>query len=49
MVSITIRDLPQHTYDALVERAAHEGLSVEEYVRAYLMRLAESPRAAGRR
>lgn len=41
--SITIRDVPDRTADELSARAAVTGRSLQEYVRAQLVRLADSP------
>ena len=43
MPSMTIRDVPTETRDALAERAARAGQSLQEYVRAQLIGLAEQP------
>ena len=42
-VSMTIRDVPAETRDALAARAARAGQSLQEYVRAQLIGLAEQP------
>jgi plasmid stability protein len=42
-VSMTIRDVPDRTLEALAVRAARAGQSLEEYVRAWLTRLANEP------
>jgi plasmid stability protein len=42
-VSMTIRDVPDETRDALAARAARAGQSLQEYVRAQLIGLAEHP------
>jgi plasmid stability protein len=44
-VSITIRDVPDETRDELAARAAATGRSLQEYVRAQLIRLASQPDA----
>ncbi|MDP2328788.1 MAG: hypothetical protein Q8M79_11970 [Dehalococcoidia bacterium] len=47
MPSITIHDLPDDIYAALVQRAARIGLSLEEYVRGELIRIAGGANSAG--
>jgi antitoxin FitA len=42
-VSITIRDLPNETRDALAARAAKSGRSLQEYLSAQLRELAAKP------
>ncbi len=42
-VQITIRDVPEDVRDELAARAARERLSMQEYLRAALTRLAERP------
>jgi plasmid stability protein len=42
-VNITIRNIPQDTRDELAARAAQEGKSMQEYLRAELIRLSNSP------
>ena len=42
-VSITIRHVPDTTRDALAERAARSGRSMQEYLAAELQRLATEP------
>jgi plasmid stability protein len=42
-VSVTIRDVPDETRDALAARAARAGQSLQEYLRAQLTALAERP------
>lgn len=42
-VQITIRDVPQHVRDELAARAALQGRSMQEYLRAELQRLATRP------
>jgi plasmid stability protein len=42
-VQITIRDVPEAVRDELASRAAHEGRSMQEYLRAELQRLATRP------
>ena len=42
MVSITIRDVPDETRVELAARAARRGQSMQEYLRARLVELAES-------
>ena len=44
-VSITIRGVPNETRDELAARAAATGRSLQEYVRAQLMRIATQPDA----
>lgn len=41
--SITIRDVPTETRDELAARAARSGRSLQEYLRAELIELAERP------
>jgi plasmid stability protein len=43
--SITVRDVPDETSDRLASRAASTGRSLQEYLRARLIELAESPDA----
>lgn len=43
MASITIRDVPEETRDALAARAAGSGRSLQEYLRAQLIDLARRP------
>jgi len=43
MVSITIRDVPQEARNELAARAARSGRSLQEYLRAHLVDLAERP------
>lgn len=43
--SITIRDVPDETSDELAARAALTGRSLQEYLRARLIELAEAPDA----
>lgn len=43
MPAITIRDVPDDTRDLLAERAAASGRSLQQYLRAELIRLAERP------
>lgn len=43
MPSITIRNVPQETRDELAARAARSGRSLQEYLRAELIRLADYP------
>ncbi len=43
MPAITIRDVPNETRDQLAERAAASGRSLQQYLRAELIRLAERP------
>lgn len=45
MASITIRDVPSEVRDELASRAASTGRSLQEYVRAQLVELAERPDA----
>lgn len=42
-VSMTIRDVPDETRDALAARAAQAGQSLQEYLRAELTALASRP------
>jgi hypothetical protein len=42
-VQITIRDVPEATRDELASRAALQGKSMQEYLRAELERLASRP------
>ena len=42
-ISITIRDVPDDTRDELAARAARSGRSLQEYLRAELIRIAERP------
>lgn len=41
--SITIRDVPEETRDELAARAAATGRSLQEYLRARLIELADRP------
>lgn len=43
MPAITVRDVPDDTRDLLAERAAASGRSLQQYLRAELIRLAERP------
>lgn len=43
MPAITIRDVPDDTRDQLASRAAASGRSLQQYLRAELIRLAERP------
>lgn len=43
--SITIRDVPDETTEELAARAASTGRSLQEYLRARLIELAEAPDA----
>lgn len=43
MASITIRDVPDETRDELAARAAGTGRSLQEYLRAALIDLADRP------
>lgn len=43
MPSITIRNVPEETRDELAARAAGSGRSLQEYLRAELIALAERP------
>jgi len=43
MASITIRDVPAETHNVLAARAARSGRSLQEYLRAELIALAERP------
>jgi hypothetical protein len=40
---MTIRDVPDEARNELAARAARAGMSLQEYVRAELVRLAEQP------
>lgn len=40
---MTIRDVPDETRGELAARAARAGMSLQEYVRAELVKLAEQP------
>ena len=42
-VQITIRDVPDEVRDELASRAALEGKSMQEFLRAELLRLVEKP------
>jgi plasmid stability protein len=42
-VQITIRDVPDHVRDELAARAAAQGRSMQEFLRAELERLASRP------
>lgn len=42
-VQITIRDVPEKVRDELAARAALQGKSMQEYLRAELQRLARKP------
>jgi plasmid stability protein len=42
-VQITIRDVPKHVRDELAARAALQGKSLQEFLRAELERLAARP------
>ena len=42
-IQITIRDVPEKVRDELAARAALQGKSMQEYLRAELERLAERP------
>lgn len=42
-IQITIRDVPEKTRDELAARAALQGKSMQEYLRAELERLASRP------
>lgn len=42
-ISITVRDLPQETRDALAARAAASGRSLQEYLSLQLIALASKP------
>ena len=44
-ISITIRDVPEEAKDELAARAAATGRSLQEYLRAQLIRLASQPDA----
>lgn len=43
--SITVRDVPDETSEELASRAALTGRSLQEYLRARLIELAQSPDA----
>jgi plasmid stability protein len=43
--SITVRDVPDETSEKLASRAAATGRSLQEYLRARLIELADSPDA----
>jgi plasmid stability protein len=43
MTTITIRNVPKDTHDELVSRASASGKSLQEYLRAELIRLASKP------
>ncbi len=45
-ISITVRDVPEETRDELAARAARSGRSLQEYLRAELIRLGDKPDAA---
>lgn len=45
MASISIRDVPDETRDALAARAASTGRSLQEYLRHQLIELAQRPDA----
>ena len=42
-ISITVRNVPNETRDALAERAARTGRSLQEYLAGELNRLASEP------
>jgi plasmid stability protein len=42
-INITIRDVPENVRDELAARAASQGKSMQEYLRAELERLASRP------
>jgi hypothetical protein len=42
-IQITIREVPEHVRDELASRAALQGKSMQEYLRAELERLAARP------
>jgi plasmid stability protein len=42
-IQITIRDVPEKVRDELAGRAALQGKSMQEFLRAELMRLADKP------
>ena len=46
MTSITIRNVPESARDELAGRAAASGRSLQEYLRAHLIELAQRPDAA---
>ncbi len=41
--SITIRDVPDEVVDELASRAAREGQSLQEYLKAYLIEITSKP------
>lgn len=43
MASITVRDVPDEARDELAARAAGSGRSLQEYLRAQLIELADRP------
>jgi plasmid stability protein len=45
MASISVRDVPERTRDALAAQAARSGRSLQEYLRLALIDLAERPDA----
>jgi plasmid stability protein len=45
MPSITVRDVPEDTHDELAARAAAQGQSLQEYLRARLIDIARRPDA----
>jgi plasmid stability protein len=45
MASITVRDVPDRARDELAARAARSGRSLQEYLRAQLIELADRPDA----
>jgi len=44
--NITIRDVPDGARDILAERAARSGRSLQQYLRAHLVQLAQTPEVA---
>jgi len=46
-IQITIRDVPKSTRDELAARAALQGQSMQEYLRAELERIAARPTVEG--
>jgi antitoxin FitA len=42
-VQINIRDVPEHVRDELAARAAHQGKSMQEFLRSELERIATRP------
>lgn len=42
-IQITIRDIPEKVRDELAARAARQGKSMQEFLRAELLRMADRP------